>query len=94
MTQQGLQQLVSMDSQAQPPTYQTQPTYAEKFKEPQAKELIQEVLKRKLGGAYYHPDNSSTCAALSRHARSGSTLALHADRNLRNCVKPVLSNCD
>ena len=44
------------------PTFQVQPSYAQKFKEPEAKDIISNVLKSKLAGAYYHPDNTSTWA--------------------------------
>jgi hypothetical protein len=62
MTQQELQAVDSLASDTEALTYQVQPTYAQKFKEPEARDLIQDVMKRKLGGAYYHPHNTSTCA--------------------------------
>lgn len=37
-------------------------SYSHKFKEFEAKEVIQTVLKTKLAGAIYHPDNTSTWA--------------------------------
>jgi hypothetical protein len=42
--------------------YQVEPTYACKFKETEAKAIIQSTLKAKLAGVTYHPDNTSVLA--------------------------------
>lgn len=42
--------------------YQVEPPYARKFKEADAKGIIQAVLKAKLSGVTYHPDNTSVWA--------------------------------
>lgn len=40
-------------------SYQIEPPYAQKFKEREARECIQGVLRRKLSGAAYHMDNTA-----------------------------------
>jgi len=40
--------------------YATEPAFNKKFRESKAKEIIEAVLKAKLTGVNYHPDNTST----------------------------------
>jgi tctex1 domain-containing protein 2 len=42
--------------------YRVEPAYANKFKEKEARDIVQRALKEKLSGATYHPDNTSTWA--------------------------------
>ena len=51
---------MTVESEQQAPSYQTQPSYAQKFKEPEVKDIVQSELKRKLTGAHYHPDNTGS----------------------------------
>jgi len=42
--------------------YQLEPVYAAKFKESEARDIVQAVLKRRLAGVAYHADTTSTWA--------------------------------